>query len=67
MPSILTKKEAAKFLRLSERRVDQLRESHGLPWISVGRKVLFSSRSLEDWIMKWEVPKDGPTEPPQGD
>ena len=51
-PKMLTKEEAAKLLRISQRTLDTARAKHGLPYISLPgcRKILFDREQLEEWL-----------------
>jgi putative molybdopterin biosynthesis protein len=50
MPDVLTLKEAARFLRLSERSLYELARTHKLPAAQLGGKWLFPRRQLERWL-----------------
>lgn len=49
----LNTKEAAKFLRLSEVRIYQLKATDKtFPFHKVGEKLLFEKNELSDWVLK---------------
>jgi excisionase family DNA binding protein len=50
MPDVLTLKEAARFLRLSERSLYELARAQKLPAAQLGGKWLFPRRQLERWL-----------------
>ncbi|MBU8542888.1 MULTISPECIES: helix-turn-helix transcriptional regulator [Roseomonadaceae] len=50
MPDILTLKEAAAYLRLSERALYDLARAKRLPAAQLGGKWLFPSRALQGWL-----------------
>ena len=50
MPDILTLREAAEFLRLSERSLYELARSHRVPAAQLGGKWLFPRSQLERWL-----------------
>jgi excisionase family DNA binding protein len=50
--AVLDKKEAAKFLKVSLRKIDYLREAGELPWFAVGRCVRFLLVALEEFVRK---------------
>jgi excisionase family DNA binding protein len=50
MPEVLTLKEAARFLRLSERSLYELARAQKLPAAQLGGKWLFPRRQLERWL-----------------
>ncbi len=50
MPDVLTLKEAARFLRLSERSLYELARAQRLPAAQLGGKWLFPRRQLERWL-----------------
>lgn len=47
---LMTKQEVATMLQCTVRGVDSLRKSAGLPWLAIGRKVLFSRGLVEKWL-----------------
>ena len=52
--NLMDSKEAAAFLRLSMSALYSLRTKHGLPFVKLGKKVLFSKESLLAYIAKHE-------------
>jgi len=52
MQSILTKKEIAQKLRISERTVDSLRKNKQLPCIPVGRSIRFLESAIDAWLQR---------------
>lgn len=44
-----TKKEVAKYLNVSLRQVDVLREKHGLPFKRIGSLIRFYQEDVEQW------------------
>jgi excisionase family DNA binding protein len=49
-PLALRRKQAAKALNLSERRLDQLVAANAIPHFRCGRAVLFPVDRLHEWI-----------------
>jgi len=47
---LLNSKEAAAFLRVSPSMLVALRKKHGLPYISLGRKVMFHRDALVAYL-----------------
>lgn len=47
---LLDSKEAAKFLRVSPSMLIMLRKKHKLPFVQLGRKVMFKRESLIEFI-----------------
>ncbi len=61
MPSILTLREAAEFLRLSERSLYDLARAHRVPAAQLGGKWLFPRSQLERWLTtQADVPETEP-------
>ena len=50
MNATLTKEDVAKLLRVSERTIDQLRKTQGLPYFNVGRSIRFDVKDIEVWL-----------------
>ena len=50
MPLALRRKQAARALNLSERRLDQLVAEGAIPHFRCGRAVLFPVDRLQEWI-----------------
>jgi predicted DNA-binding transcriptional regulator AlpA len=51
MLRLLTQREAAAFLRLSERTLERWRlTGDGPRWVKAGRRVLYRAADLEAWI-----------------
>jgi len=55
MQSILTKKEVAQILKISERTVDSLRKHQGLPYASVGRSIRFDEAAIDAWLRSQSI------------
>ena len=47
---LMTKPEAAKFLRVSTRTIDRERDKGSLPWGRVGRAIRFTTEGLERYV-----------------
>lgn len=47
---LLNNKEAAEFLRVSPSMLVNLRKHHGLPYIQLGRKVMFQRDALVTYL-----------------
>ena len=61
MPDVLTLREAAAFLRLSERSLYELARTQRLPAAQIGGKWLFPRRQLERWLAaQAEMPEAEP-------
>ena len=56
MPDVLTLREAAAFLRLSERSAYELARNRQVPAAQVGGKWLFPRRLLERWLAAQACP-----------
>ena len=52
---IITRPEAAKYLRLSERTIDELRANKSLAYHKVGGKVRFSKNDLDEFLARSRV------------
>ena len=50
MAKILTKNEVAKYLQVSERKIDYLRQAGKLPCFKIGRIVRFRSEDIEEFV-----------------
>ena len=50
MTKILTKKEVAEKLRVSERTIDNLRKNQGLPYATVGGLIRFTEEDINAWL-----------------
>lgn len=48
---ILTKKELAEFLKVSEKTIDNLRKN-GLPFFRVGNNIRFDKEKVLNWLEK---------------
>jgi excisionase family DNA binding protein len=64
MPDVLTMREAASFLRLSERSLYELARSRRVPAAQLGGKWLFPRAQLERWLA---AQADGPEADPRSD
>jgi excisionase family DNA binding protein len=49
-PKFLTKKELEQYLRISHGTVDKLMKTRQIPFIKVGKKVLFRKADVDRWI-----------------
>jgi len=47
---IMTKKEAAKFLKLSVSTIDRLMKKRDIPFSKINGKVLFQKKDLVAWL-----------------
>jgi len=52
MNVIMNKKEVAKLLQFSERKIDYLRQDGKLPYIKIGRCVRFRLEDIQDFLQK---------------
>ena len=52
MSAILTKKELAELLKVSQRTIDNLRKNQGLPCAVVGRSIRFTEEGIDAWLQK---------------
>jgi len=50
MAEILTKNEVAKYLQVSERKIDYLRQAGKLPCSKIGRSVRFRLQDVEEFV-----------------
>jgi excisionase family DNA binding protein len=67
MPAILTLREAADYLRLSERSLYELARARRLPCVQLGGKWLFPLAQLERWLAaqaEWPEAEHRPDPPP---
>jgi len=51
-PKLLTREDLVNYFHCSLRHVDNLRMKQGLPWVQVGRKVLFRAEDVQEWISR---------------
>lgn len=57
LPMLLTVDEAAELLRTSRRAIYMMLERHQLPGVTrIGRRVLFRSADLLDWLDQKRAP-----------
>jgi excisionase family DNA binding protein len=49
-PGLLSRDQAAKALGISGRKLDYLREDRLIPFIRIGRQILYASADLEQFI-----------------
>ena len=57
LPTLLTVDEAAELLRTSRRAIYMMLERHQLPGVTrIGRRVLFRSADLLDWLDQKRAP-----------
>jgi excisionase family DNA binding protein len=49
-PEILTREEAAVFLRISSKTLDYLTKTKQVPHRKAGRRVLYGRKALERWV-----------------
>jgi len=52
MSTILTKNEVAKYLQISERQIDYLRQAGELPYVKIGRSVRFRLEDVEEFLKR---------------
>jgi len=61
MSEILTSKEAAKYLNISQRKLSSLKKEEKIRFIQIGRAIRYSTRDLDDFLnecareRKWSV------------
>jgi excisionase family DNA binding protein len=55
MSAIMTKKEVAEFLKISERQIDYLRQAGKLACVKFGRSVRFRQEDVEDSVQRQRV------------
>lgn len=53
--TVMTKAEAAEYTRLSRATIDRLMKERALPFVKVGKKVLFLKRDLDAFLQKRRV------------
>jgi len=47
---LLNREQAARRLNISKRKLDYLREDHLIPFIRIGRRILYAPADLEQFI-----------------
>lgn len=47
---LLDKSAVSRMLGVSQRQVDVLRQRDGMPWVQLGRRVLFDPAKIVKWI-----------------
>ncbi|RMF86427.1 MAG: DNA-binding protein [Planctomycetota bacterium] len=47
---VLSAREAAELLGISERHLYNLRKTQGLPWLRLGQRVVYPLDALQAWI-----------------
>lgn len=52
---LLSYKEAARFLRISEPYLRRLKQKGKVPFVKIGRSVRFRLSSLNSWVEKREI------------
>lgn len=52
MAALLTKKEVAEKMKVSERTIDNFRKFQSLPFIKAGRSIRFSEAAIDGWLEK---------------
>ena len=50
MPELLTRKELAKLLKISEKTIDRLREGRKIPFCKVGRSIRFNKKDVLEYL-----------------
>ena len=55
VPSLLSREQAAKALGICGRNVDYLREAGKLPFVRIGRRVLYAPADIEHFIESRKV------------
>lgn len=56
---LLTRKEAAGYLRISVRTLDSLKSSGDLVFVRIGGKIVFDRRDLDEYIEQCKSQSDG--------
>ncbi len=54
---VLDRAEAMEYLRISRGTLDKLQKSHALPFVKIGKKVLFRKRDIDSFLEKHLVKK----------
>ncbi len=49
-PDLLTRQEAMDYLRISKRTLDNLMRKRDIPFIKIGKKVLFRKADIDAWL-----------------
>jgi excisionase family DNA binding protein len=60
---LLTKAEVEEYLRISHMTLQNLMKNHGLPFIKLGKRVLFRRAEIEAYLESRTVRKSGKTAP----
>jgi len=58
MKRLITKKELAQYLRLSVFTVDTCVSQNRIPYIKIGRRVLFDLADIDAWLQHQKVPPE---------
>jgi excisionase family DNA binding protein len=49
-PGLMTKEEVQDYLRISHQTLQRYMKEYGLPYIKLGRRVLFDPAALKAWL-----------------
>ena len=50
IPELLTRPEAARILRISQRKLAEMKASGQIPYVQIGKSIRFDIRDLQAWI-----------------
>lgn len=64
-PRLLTVKQAAEYLAVSDDTIYRLARRHQIPCIKVGKLYRFTKESIDAWITQSTVPVTAPETPPE--
>lgn len=60
---VFSVKEAAKYLHVSESAIRNLKYQKGIPFFTIGAKILFDRESIDKWILEKEKQNSNEVEP----
>jgi NitT/TauT family transport system substrate-binding protein len=52
---LLTKRELMEYLRISKGTLDKLMKRRDLPFLKLGKRVLFRRQEIDAWLEKYRV------------
>jgi excisionase family DNA binding protein len=62
-PMLMTTRDLARSLRMSERAIFTLRKESGLPSVRLGKSVRFRPSDVQEWLAARAAPGGAPCEP----